>query len=153
MQKNATEYKNYLFSKQFKKKEYAFRKLEASPENSLPLLMVLASLNSQDSFIDKVDFNKKRVKKQYNAMSKAFTKLNITHSSFESEIVVNPANVTIKKQVDSYNDPYVVMALSFLALVSKSPIIIRNIDCVFNIYQDFFNDLKKIGAVIEFIHN
>lgn len=153
IKKTATDYKNYLFSKLFKKKEYDFHKLESNVENSLPLLMVLASLNNQDSLISKVDFSKKRVKYQYGIMLKAFTKLSISCSDFEKEIVVNPGIVSEKKQVESGNDPYVVIALSYLALLSKAPIVIRNVDCVFNLYSDFFNELKKIGAKVEFIYN
>ena len=153
IKKTATEYKNYLFSKLFKKKEYDFHKLEANVEDSLPILMVLASLNSQDSLISKVDFSKKRVKKQYDIMAKAFNKLSIPCSDFEKEIVVNPAIVEEKRQVESGKDPYIVIALSYLALLSKAPIVIKNVDCVFNLYSDFFNELKSIGAKVEFIHN
>ena len=111
IKKTATEYKNYLFSKLFKKKEYDFHKLEANVEDSLPILMVLASLNSQDSLISKVDFSKKRVKKQYDIMAKAFNKLSIPCSDFEKEIVVNPAIVEEKRQVESGKDPYIVITL------------------------------------------
>ena len=153
IKKKATDYKNYLFSKLFKRKEYNFHKLDCSVEDSLPLLMVLASLNNQDCLLTKVDFSKQRVKNQYNIMAKAFAKLNISYSDFEKEIVVNPCEVNVKKQVDSGNDPYVVMAISYLALLSNAPIVIRNIECIFNLYSDFFNDLKKLGAKIEFIHD
>lgn len=153
VKKIATDYKNYLFNKYYKKKDYNFHKLDTSVENSLPLLMVLASLNNQDCLLTKVDFNKNRVRKQYKIMSKAFNKLSIQHSSFENEITVKPTTVVDKQQVESGNDPYVVIALSYLALLSNTPIIIKNVSCIFDLYADFFNDLKKIGAKVEFIYD
>lgn len=153
IKKVATDYKNYLFNKFYKKKEYNFHKLDASIENSLPLLMVLSSLNNQDSFIYKVDFNKDRVKKQFKIMAKAFTKLSISYFDFENQIVINPSVVKQKNQVESGNDPYVVIALSYLALLSEAPIIIRNVKCVLDLYSDFFDDLKKLGAKVEFIYD
>lgn len=153
IKKVATDYKNYLFNKFYKKKEFNFHKLDASVENSLPLLMVLSSLNNQDSLISKVDFNKDRVQKQFNIMARVFNKLSISYSDFENQIVINPSVVDTKKQVESGNDPYVVIALSYLALLSNAPIVIRNVKCVFDLYSDFFEDLKKLGAKIEFIYD
>lgn len=153
IKKVATDYKNYLFNKFYKKKEFNFHKLDASVENSLPLLMVLSSLNNQDSLISKVDFNKDRVQKQFNIMARVFNKLSISYSDFENQIVINPSVVDTKKQVESGNDPYVVIALSYLALLSNAPIVIRNVKCVFDLYADFFEDLKKLGAKIEFIYD
>ena len=153
IKKVATDYKNYLFNKFYKKKEFNFHKLDASVENSLPLLMVLSSLNNQDSLISKVDFNKDRIQKQFNIMARVFNKLSISYSDFENQIVINPSVVDTKKQVESGNDPYVVIALSYLALLSNAPIVIRNVKCVFDLYSDFFEDLKKLGAKIEFIYD
>lgn len=153
IKKIATDYKNYLVSKFYKFKEYEFHKLDASVENSLPLLMVLSSLNNQDTLISKVDFNKERVRKQYGIMAKAYAKLSLSISDFENQIVVNPGVAKVKKQVDSCNDPYVVMALSYLALFSEVPVVIKNAKCVYNLYADFFNDLKGIGVKVEFIYD
>ena len=86
-------------------------------------------------------------------MAKAYAKLSLSISDFENQIVVNPGVAKVKKQVDSCNDPYVVMALSYLALFSDVPIVIKNVKCVYNLYADFFNDLKGIGVKVEFIYD
>lgn len=153
IRKNVVEYKYYLFKRCFKKKEFSFTTLDASIENSLPLLMVLSTINNKTTIINKVDFAKKRVKKQFDIMQKAFNKLSLDVSESDSEISITPCKVSKKKQVECLSDPYVVIALSILALLSEFPIIIKNIDCIFDKYADFFEDLKQIGAKVEFIHN
>lgn len=153
IRKNVVEYKYYLFKRCFKKKEFSFTTLDASIENSLPLLMVLSTINNKTTIINKVDFAKKRVKKQFDIMQKAFNKLSLDVSESDSEISIAPCKVSKKKQVECLSDPYVVIALSILALLSEFPIIIKNIDCIFDKYADFFEDLKQIGAKVEFIHN
>ena len=142
------------FSKRYlRKKDVVVHRMDASVENSLPLLMVLATLNKQDSIITRVDFTKKRVRKQFEIMQRVFTKLNIDVTTYDKEVIVSPLKVQIKKQVDCENDPYVAMAISVLALLSSVAIIIKNVDCVYDVNSNFFDDLKRYGAVIEFIHN
>lgn len=153
IKKNAINY-NYYFPFAFvKKRTFDFHKLETGAENSLPLLMVLASLNNKETIITRVNFMKERVKKQYNIMSKIFTKLSISNSSFESEIVINPSVVKEKKQVDCDSDPYVAMAISILAVLSEAPIVIKNAQCVYSINRDFYKMLSKFGVLIDFIYD
>lgn len=153
LKKYAVGYKRVFSKGYLKKKTLSLSKIEASVENSLPLLMVLGTFNSQEMIISKVDFNKQRVKKQYNIMTRVFTKLKLDYTTFDNEIMIHPSKVCNKVQVDCENDPYVVMALTMLGLLSDVPIVIRNVDCIFNIYKNFFDMLKQLGAVIEFIHN
>lgn len=153
IKKYIVNYSHYLPRRTLKKKNINFHKLEANVENSLPLLMVLSSINSQDSIITRINFSKDRVKKQFSIMAKAFTKLKLDFSAFESEIVVQPCKIKEKKQVDSENDPYVVIALSYLAILSDYPIVIRNADCVYNVNKDFFKMLMNYGVVIDFIYD
>jgi len=153
LKKYAVGYKRVFSKGYLKKKTLSLSKIEASVENSLPLLMVLGTFNSQEMIISKVDFNKQRVKKQYNIMTRVFTKLKLDYTTFDNEIMIHPSKVRNKVQVDCENDPYVVMALTMLGLLSDVPIVIRNVDCIFNIYKNFFDMLKQLGAVIEFIHN
>ena len=86
-------------------------------------------------------------------MKAIFKKLGIETKEYDSEIVISPAVVTNKCQVDCKNNPYVALAIIFLALLSKAPIVIRNVDRIFYIYADAFNNIKDLGAKIEFIHD
>ena len=107
--------------------------------------MVLGSLNCSDTIITKVDFYKQRVNEQYNIMKAIFKKLGIETKEYDSEIVISPAVVTNKCQVDCKNNPYVALAIIFLALLSKAPIVIRNVDRIFYIYADAFNNIIDLG--------
>ena len=153
VKKHIVDYKDYFFRQRVKNKEQIYVKLEATVENSLPLLMVLGSLNCSDTIITKVDFYKQRVNEQYNIMKAIFKKLGIETKEYDSEIVISPAVVTNKCQVDCKNNPYVALAIIFLALLSKAPIVIRNDDRILYIYSDAYNNIKDLGAKIEFIHD
>ena len=153
IKKNVVDYKDYFFRKIVKNKEQSFIKMEATVENSLPLLMVLGSLNSSDTIITKVDFYKQRVNEQYTIMKLIFKKLGIETKEYDSEIVVSPNKVSKKAQVDCKHNPYVALAIIFLALLSETPIIIRNVEVIYHIYGEAFDNIKRLGGKIEFIHD
>ncbi len=153
VKKNVVNLNRHFFNIVLKKKKISVHKVELKAENSLPLLMVIGVLNEYDYVIGKVDLNNKQVAKQFDIMSKIFTKLNLEFAAIDNTIIIHPGKVIFKKQVDCEKDPHVAMALSLLALLSNEPIIIYNADCIYDIYLDFFNDLKKYGAKIEFIND
>lgn len=153
LKKHAVNYKRVFSKCYLKRKILSLSKIDASVENSLPLLMILGTFNSQEMIINKVNLNKKRIKKQYNIMTKVFTKLKLDYTTFENEIMIHPKKVEKKVQVDCENDPYIAMALAYLGLLSDVPIVIKNIECIYSIDKNFFKMLKTLGAVIEFIHN
>lgn len=152
MKKNAFNINRYFASRVLKKRKISLHKVDLTVENSLPLLMVIGSLNEFDFVISKVNFEKKRIAKQFNIMANIFSKLKLEYSIIDNQIIIHPSQVTFKKQVDCENDPYVAIAIAMLAMLSKEPIIIRNVECVFEIYKNFFEDLKLYGANIEFIN-
>lgn len=153
IKKNIIDFAFHFPKKAIKKKTINLHKMENNVENSLPLLMVLGVLNQQDCIITHIDFSKNRVKKQFAMLSKIFTKLGLDYSSFENEVIIHPSKVKEKKQIDCENDPYIAMAITYLAILSDVPIIIKNADCIYNLYDNFFNDLKRYGVLIDFIHN
>ncbi len=151
--KNIIDFAFYFPKKAIKKKMIDLHKMEHNVENSLPILMVLGILNKQDCIITHIDFSKERIQKQFAIMSRIFTKLNLAYSSFENEVIIHPGKVKEKKQVDCEKDPYVAMAITYLAILSDVAIVIKNADCVYNIYENFFNDLRRYGVEIDFIYN
>ena len=134
-----------------KKKQLNSERIELSIENSLPFLMVIATLRNNESTIYHIDFSKQRLKEQYDIMSSVFSKLGLEFSDLEDEIYIQPKKVTQKVQVDCKGDPYVVMAISLLAMVSCFPIVIRNAECIYNIDEDFFVNIRNIGVKVDLI--
>ena len=150
---NLATYSKVFPSKTLKKKEFSFSKVEYNVENSLPFLMILGVINKQDTVITKVDFSNYRNKKQLAIIEKVFYKLDLPYYCYKNEIVVKPNKVKEKKQVDCKKDPYVAIAISFLALLSDCPIVIKHAECVLDIYKDFYDNLKEYGATVEYIHD
>lgn len=151
---NAVSYYRFPHN-MLRKKKISIQRIDISIENCLPLFMVIGTLNDQDVTINKVDFFKPRIKKQYEIMSRIFSKLKLNYAAFEDEniIRVSPSRVQEIKQVDCEDDPIVVMAITMLALLSDVAIVIRNAECIDEINRDFFEKLKSYGAVIEYIHD
>lgn len=143
----------YFSRKRIRKKELCFQRVSLQVENSLPLLMVLALINNNDCVIDKVDLSKPTIYLQYQIMKDIFDKFGVQYTINEKEIMIHALKIDKKYQVDCQNNPYVVIALTMLALLSKHPIIIKNVDCIYNYNQVFFDDLLALNAKIEFIHN
>ena len=150
---NVATYTRIYPSKTLKKRKFQFNKVEYNVENALPFYMILGTINNQDTIITKVDFSNYRNKRQLKIIENVFNKLDLPYYCYANEIVVKPKKVSAKKQVDCKKDPYVAIAISFLALLSDYPIIIKNADCVLNIYKDFYKNLKEYGATVEFIHD
>lgn len=146
-------FKKYFPSNSLKRKELDYHKIELNVENSLPFLMVLGVINTKDTIITRVDFSNYHIKKQFDIMEKSFKKLDLKYTCYNNEIVVSPGKIRSKKQLNCHHDPYVAIALSILALLSDFPIVIKNVECIFNVYKDFFNRLLDYGATIEFIHD
>lgn len=153
MCEHVSTFKKYFPANSFKKKELNYHKIELNVENALPLLMVLGVINNKDTIITKVDFTNRAINKQFSIMKDIFDKLELKYTCYNNEIVVSPGKINFKKQVNCKKDPYVAIAISTLALLSDYPIVIKNVDCVFNMYKDFYNKFLEYGATIEFIHD
>lgn len=157
MKKYIINFKQIIPSNTIKRKDAIIYKenlkMELCVENSLPLLMVIGVLNHGNSEILKVDLTKQRINKQFLIMKAIFKKLNLFCEYSDNSIKLTYGNVEIKKQVDCENNPYVAMAISILATLSNQPIIIKNVECVYNIQNDFFENLKKYGATIDYIYD
>lgn len=153
MKKNVFILNSYFGKKNLKKKEIDVHSLTPFIENSLPIFMVLATLNKQDTIITGIDEYNKKFTKQLNTMTKIFTKLKLNYALLENELIIKTSKVEEKKQVESGNDPYIVMAITILALLSEVPIVIKNAECINEINSEFFEDLRSYGAEIEYIHD
>lgn len=153
LRKSSFKFSSYFFKYYIKKKESNIYNFSLSSIDSLPLMMVIATFSSNKCVISGVDMNKPVIKNEFEIMEKAFKKLNISCTLKNHNLRVNVNDVIVKKQVDCQNNPYALMALTFMGLLGKVPIVIKNADCIYNKNYDFYNYLKKIGAKIEFIND
>lgn len=69
--------------------------------------------------------------------------------SSENEVCIQGGNGFCGGDISSYNDHRIAMTASIAALCADGDTIIRNASSVAKSYPDFFNELKRLGAVIE----
>lgn len=137
-----------------KHKPFYFNNINAEIYNNfIPLLIVLAIVNNQKTTITNLDLMNPTRANQVNVMLKNLKKLQIDYELNEDELTINPKIIEKKEQLESNFDPLVVMALTTLAIVSKTPLIIKDCQCINFEYADYFNILKQANVKIEFIHN
>lgn len=137
-----------------KHKPFYFNNINAEIyKNFIPLLIVLAIVNNQKTTITNLDLMNPTRANQVNVMLKNLKKLQIDYELNEDELTINPKIIEKKEQLESNFDPLVVMALTTLAIVSKTPLIIKDCQCINFEYADYFNILKQANVKIEFIHN
>lgn len=111
-----------------------------------PILITFASLKHGGKFI-----NTKRLKikesDRGNAIATELRKCNANIDIFDNEIIVNKSELHEPKECfNSHNDHRIAMSLSLLS--SKFDICINDAECVKKSYPDYFNDIKKLGAII-----
>lgn len=119
----------------------------------LPLIMVLAALNDTDIGINNLCIDDPVKMKQFEIMEQAFRLLNININRTNQVVSIVPNLKNNKIQVDSCGDKQIIMALSYLALFLKEPLIIKHVDPILASNQDFYEFLKKTGARVELIHD
>lgn len=143
-----------LSNKMIRKKEYYLKEYDASQfENLTPIIMVLAIFSKENVKIKNIDLASSKVRNQLNTMRKNLTKLKVEFEIIEDEITIFPKKITNKVQLESGNDPYIIVALTVLAIVAEAPMIIKNVESIANIYEKFFEKLKLNNVKIEMIHD
>lgn len=150
-------YKKNLFilSKgKIKLKNQFLNKIDISTTNYIiPFLYIYGTINQNDTLLYNIKIDNKETIEVVKLMNGIFTKLELPYSFIANDVVIKHGSVNIKKQVETNKNPYVVMALSYLALLSNSPIIIKDAQAVYSINDKFFEQIKELGGKVELIHN
>lgn len=112
-----------------------------------PILITFACMSNGAKFT-----NTKRLKIKESdrgqAIASELRKCNASIEIKENEIIVNKAKLKSPDlPFDSHNDHRIAMSLSLLS--SKFDIIIDSAECVNKSYPGYFEDLKKLGAIID----
>lgn len=116
-----------------------------------PILAILAAASQGQSIIT----NASRLKyKESNRLLSTFNTLQLLGvdvSMLEDGLIIQGKSVFEGGVFDSYNDHRIVMSIAIASMRCNRPVIIKNAQAVNKSYPDFFEDLKKLGATIEFV--
>lgn len=80
-------------------------------------------------------------------LKEVFAKLGIKIIIQDDLLIVTGGEIKSSK-INPHNDHRIAMAATIAAITSKEPVIINDIECINKSYPDFFNDIQKIGIMI-----
>ena len=83
-------------------------------------------------------------------LQEIFGKMGIKITLINDEMLIEGGDVT-SAEVSSHHDHRIAMAAAVAALSAKGTIAIADADAINKSYPQFFNDLKKLGAIVDLI--
>ena len=83
-------------------------------------------------------------------LQEIFGKMGIKITLINDEMLIEGGDVT-SAEVSSHHDHRIAMAAAIAALSAKGTIEIADADAINKSYPQFFNDLKKLGAIVDLI--
>lgn len=112
-----------------------------------PLLLVLALFNKNAVTFTHLD-SSSTIQKQLKIMLNVFDVLEVEYQQQENELLVFPKQIQNKKQLDCQKDPYIAIVLSLLAVISKTPLIIKNCQCIDYVFEGFIDKFKILARLL-----
>ena len=116
-----------------------------------PPLVALASFCEGRSIIKGTERLKVKESDRAFTLQKEFSALGVDIQNFENRIEITGREKINGGVVSSHGDHRIAMALAVAATKSTSPVIIKGAEAINKSYPDFFNDLQKVGVVLETI--
>ena len=86
-----------------------------------------------------------------NTTVKMISKLGGKIKATEDGAIIENGTLKGNVTIDSFNDHRIAMAASIAATICEEPVIIRNANCVNVSYPNFFEDLMKLGGIVEVV--
>lgn len=133
---------NYILVKKNNLFPFVFN-AEHNPDLVPPMTVLALNINSQ-SVIRGIKRLKNKESSRAEVLAKIFYKNIILK---DDEMIINGDNYA-GGDYDTYNDHRIAMALAIAGLKSKSPIKLKNIECVNKSYPNFFDIFDKIRTLL-----
>ncbi|MFQ5892647.1 MAG: 3-phosphoshikimate 1-carboxyvinyltransferase, partial [Candidatus Methanofastidiosia archaeon] len=113
-----------------------------------PILCVLGAFAKGKTLLYNASHLRYKESDRIENMASELRKFGIRTEERHDGLMVYQGNLKRNLLLNSHNDHRICMALSVAALKSEN-VTIKNVNCVSESYPNFFDDLKRIGAVIE----
>lgn len=113
--------------------------------DELPLLAIVATQAEGETVITGAEELRVKESDRIKAIVENFRKLNLEIEELEDGMVIKGKQKVNGGVVDSYKDHRIAMGFAILGLVSEDGITIKDADCVYISYPDFFKHLEKVS--------
>lgn len=118
--------------------------------DGLPILSALALLSATPVKFVGVAGARGKESDRVNAMAQNLACLGVKTEQGPDFLVIYPSRVQ-GGYAEGFNDHRIVMAISLLGLISQYPVIVKGAESCSKTYPMFFDDLKKLGARVDYI--
>ena len=118
-----------------------------------PALCILAAASKGESRIENAYRLKYKESNRLYSVYNTLKTLGVSATLLEDGLVIQGKTSFEGGVFDSFNDHRIVMAIAAASVLGTTQIIIRNADAVNKSYPDFFADMAKLGADIEWIED
>ncbi|MGE4571466.1 MAG: 3-phosphoshikimate 1-carboxyvinyltransferase [Candidatus Izemoplasmatales bacterium] len=116
-----------------------------------PILFLLATQSKSKTSIIHINRLIHKESNRLENMIDILKILKVKYNLLDDQIIVYHQNIIDIKDISSYNDHRIAMALAILSIVSKTPTIIRQMEVINKSYPTFLNDLENLGIKIEYL--
>ena len=111
-----------------------------------PPIVALASCCNGRTVISGVKRLKNKESNRAYALQKEFGKLGVVINIDGNKMIIEGGSRILGGDVDSHKDHRIAMALSVMACVSVTPILIQNYEAVSKSYSKFYSDLSNVSS-------
>ncbi len=112
--------------------------------DEVPLLAIVATQAEGETVITGAEELRVKESDRIKAVVENLRRVGVEVEELEDGLIVKGKQKIKGGVVDSYNDHRIAMGFAVLGLISEEGITIKNADCVFISYPNFFEDLEKV---------
>lgn len=113
--------------------------------DELPLLAIVATQAEGETIITGADELRVKESDRIKAIVENFKRLNLEIEELEDGMIIKGKQKVKGGVVDSYKDHRIAMGFAILGLISEDGITIKDADCVYISYPEFFKHLEKVS--------
>ncbi|WP_028951018.1 3-phosphoshikimate 1-carboxyvinyltransferase [Sulfurihydrogenibium subterraneum] len=113
--------------------------------DELPLLAIVSTQAEGETIITGADELRVKESDRIKAIVENFKRLNLEIEELEDGMIIKGKQKVKGGVVDSYKDHRIAMGFAILGLISEDGITIKDADCVYISYPEFFKHLEKVS--------
>ncbi len=118
--------------------------------DALPILAVIGCFASSQTEIVNAEIARRKECDRIFCISKELKKMGADIEEKPDGLLIRSSQLKGVSNLESHHDHRIAMALTVAALGAEGESVIRGVECAAKSYPSFFDDLRKLGAKLEF---
>lgn len=118
--------------------------------DAVPILAVLGCFLEGETKLINAAIARKKESDRLATITKELSKMGANITETHDSLIIKKSKLHNSQNLDSHDDHRIAMSLVVAGLNTDGISCIKNIDCIKKSYKNFFDDLKKLGADINY---